>query len=131
MKILPSCVDVACISNHVTKALEDGNVSLNMNQIIVRLLNLVNTVALYITVIMNVFIKCGIKSICVPLFLSLQFLQHWLLSSHKPSRLLHLQSLQKHLNSTFSLGETENHHHGLQTGNTVLKYIEIYICQNR
>lgn len=34
MKIVPSCVDVAGISNHVTKALEDGNVSLNMNQII-------------------------------------------------------------------------------------------------
>lgn len=128
MKIVPSCVDVAGIPNHVTKALEDGNVSLNMNQIIVRLLNLVNTVALYITVMMNFFIKCAIQSICVPLFLSLQFLQHWLLSSHKPSRLLHLQSLQKHLYSTFSLGETENHQHGLQTGNTVLEYRKETVC---
>lgn len=34
MKIVPSCVDVAGIPNHVTKAFEDGNVSLNMNQII-------------------------------------------------------------------------------------------------
>lgn len=128
MKIVPSCVDVAGIPNHVTKALEDGNVSLNMNQIIVRLLNLVNTVALYITVMMNFFIKCAIQSICVPLFLSLQFFQHWLLSSHKPSRRLHLQSLQKHLYSTFSLGETENHHHGLQTGNTVLEYRKETVC---
>lgn len=58
MKIVPSCVDVAGIPNHVTKTLEDGNVSLNMNQIID--CSVVESCKLYITVMMNFFIKCGI-----------------------------------------------------------------------